>query len=205
MNAYQEALEVLLILRRRQLDRLASEVVAHRQALLNQPMRAGKPLAVHEPVCELVASLAELETAISGLTPLTREEEKAVPAPRRRRRPPASDRQQASSERRAPFTRFWMLVEHNRQEEAARELSRTLKMSQDRMITATRFFTRAVKADASVLTELDRLCEHFESWPEVDCIRALIRIFGFQAVESLQALYALRAFADATEEAPVPA
>ncbi len=210
MNESKEAVEVLLIIRRRLLQRMASVIVRNRAALLNGQSETNNPLAYHKDVAEIIKTLAELDGAIEGLAPLAKEdlrkmeamvaeaEESAArteaPAP-----PIPPGRAAAAATPTAPrkdvpdlFRRFADLVSHERLEEASRELSRILGMPLDPMVTATRFYSRATKANASTPYRLLQICKQIHQLPEAQCIRALIQTFGFQAVEARAAMLALK-------------
>jgi len=185
LNRHDEALQVLLVVRRRLLDRLASVVVERRSTLLNGGAPPNNPLAASADLVEIIKNLDKLENAIAGLAAVTEDDLRPAAMP-----PPAPLQRESRTENIfAPYCRF---VSNNRLEQAARELSKVLHMPQDQMITATRFFTRAVKADPSLVRDLAKLCEPARNWTDSDCVRTLIKTFGFQAVESRRAMQTLR-------------
>ncbi len=185
MNRHDEALQVLLVVRRRLLDRLASVVVERRGALLNGSVPPNNPLAASADLVEIIKNLDKLENAISGLAAVTEDDSRPSALP-----PAAPPQREVQDEH--IFAPYCRLVSKNRLEQAARELSRVLHMSQDQMITATRFFERAVKADSSLIRDLSKLSDPAGSLAEAQCIRTLIKTFGFQAVESRTAMQALK-------------
>ena len=199
-----------MILRRRLLNRMASVIVENREALLNGHSEGNNPLGHNTDLTEIMKSLEELDGLISGLVPLTNEEtSESVPQasiPQIDIEPAA---QQAKTQDHGNnddiFLLFRNLVAKDRMEEASRELSKTLQMPLDRMVTATRFFSRAVKTDSTLSELLHRLCTHIEDWPEGECMRALVKTFGFQAVESQLAMKALRTRAREVLKAPIVA
>lgn len=185
LNRHDEALQVLLVVRRRLLDRLATVVVERRGALLNGSTPPNNPLAASADLVEIIKNLDKLENAIAGLAAVTEDDLRPATLP-----PSAPLQREVRPDN--LFTPYCRLVSKNCLEQAARELSRVLHMSQDQMITATRFFERAVKADSSIIRDLSRLCDPGGSWTEADCIRTLIKTFGFQAVESRTAMQTLK-------------
>lgn len=215
VNESKEAVEVLLIIRRRLLQRMASVIVRNRNALLNGQSETNNPLAYHKDVAEIIKTLAELDGAIEGLAPLAKEDlrkmeamvaaaEDASAASKQELRPmpPGAAAQPAPAQPAAPaaprkdvpdiFRRFADLVGQERLEEASRELSRILGMSLDPMVTATRFFSRATKANASTPYRLLQICKQLHELSDAQCIKALIQTFGFQAVEARAAMIALK-------------
>ncbi|MBK8269173.1 MAG: hypothetical protein IPK83_13050 [Planctomycetes bacterium] len=70
MNRHDEALEVLLILRRRLLDRMARVIVENREKLLNGTSRTNNPLASSADIADMIRNLGEVDRAISGLADL---------------------------------------------------------------------------------------------------------------------------------------
>ncbi len=215
MNESKEAVEVLLIIRRRLLQRMASVIVRNRTALLNGQSETNNPLAYHKDVAEIIKTLAELDGAIEGLAPLAKEDlrkmeamvaeaEESGAAARQDLRaaaPAAAAAQPAAAlaptavpRKDVPdlFRRFADLVSHERLEEASRELSRILGMPLDPMVTATRFFSRATKANSSTPYRLLQICKQLHQLSDAQCIKALIQTFGFQAVEARSAMLALK-------------
>ncbi len=196
LNHHDEALQVLLVVRRRLLDRLASVVVERRGALLNGSVPPNNPLAASADLVEIIKNLDKLENAIAGLAAATEDELRPAALPL-----PAPVQREVQAEN--IFAPYCRLVSKNCLEQAARELSRVLHMSQDQMITATRFFERAVRADSSLVRDLAKLCDPAGSWTEAECIRTLIKTFGFQAVESRKAMQALKDISKGPS--PIPA
>ena len=185
MNHREDALQVLLIIRRRLLDRMASVIVKNRETLLNGHSRTNNPLADNADLSEISRSLGELDAAIDGLADW-HDELPSHNASKDTRPDPSIDNHAHV------FDRFIYFVSASRLEEASRELARMMRMPLDGMITATRFFSRGLKADPELPDRLNKLCSRIVVGSEADCIRMLIQSFGFQAVESRQALLALR-------------
>jgi hypothetical protein len=185
LNQHDEALQVLLVVRRRLLDRLATVVVERRGALLNGTTPPNNPLSASADLVEIIKNLDKLENAIAGLAAVSEDDARPTAMPSS---PPLQREFRVENF----FSPFCRLVSNNSLEQAARELSKVLHMPQDRMITATRFFARAVRADPSLVRELSRLCDPIGNLTEAEGVRALIRIFGFQAVESRTAMQSLK-------------
>lgn len=194
LNRHDEALEVMLILRRRLLDRMARVIVENRESLLNGKSRTNNPLTSNADLAEMIRNLGDIDRAIAGLADLsipTGEYETPV----------------AGNGRNGPgeygiFSRFVDLVSKTRLEEASQELSKLLQMPLDRVTTATRFFARTLKADATLPERLAQFWTGLAELSEADATRGLMRIFGFQAVESRMALQALVAKARAAAATP---
>ncbi len=164
---------------------MASVIVKNREMLLNGRSRTNNPLADNADLSEISRSLGELDAAIAGLAdwhdePLPHDASEDT-------RPDPSIDNHAHI-----FNRFVHFVSASRLEEASRELARMLRMPLDGMITATRFFARGLKADPELSERLNQLCSQIAEGSEAECVRMLIQIFGFQAVESRQALQTLR-------------
>jgi len=179
------------------LDRLASVVVERRSVLLNGGAPPNNPLAASADLVEIIKNLDKLENAIAGLAAVTEDDLRPTAAP-----------SLAPEPREAPqpanvFSPYCRMVSKNCLEQASRELSQLLHMPQDRMITATRFFARAVKANPALIRDLSKLCDPTHDWTEAQCVRTLIKTFGFQAVESQTAMRALKD--GATGPKPIPA
>ena len=192
MNRHDKALQVLLVVRRRLLDRMASVVVENQRALLNGQAPPNNPLAASADLVEIIKNLDKLDNAIAGLAGVSQDDlpsDAASPATAK----PTTPQQDGI------FGTYCRLVARNRLEQASRELSRILHMPLDRVITATRFFARTFKVNPSVADELAHLCEPGENWSEAQCLRALIKTFGFQSVESRMAIQALRARMEAED------
>lgn len=188
VNRQDEALEVLLILRRRLLDRMARVIVENREKLLNGTSRTNNPLVSQADLAEMIRNLGEIDRAISGLAEFATPPngEYAVP-------PVPASESQSDPAAFGIFTRFVELVRKSRLEEAAQELSRMLAMPLDRVTTATRFFSRTLKSDPTVPAQLGKFWLTVGEAGEADATRSLMRLFGFQAVESRMALQALLA------------
>lgn len=185
LDTHGAALEVLLILRRRLIDRLASTVVDQRASLLNGNSHTNDPLLYAPDVAQMLRRLSELDSAISGLN-------QRSSMSRRAGGNGAKTGHAAAPAALGPFSRFVELVGLQRLEEASRELARVFQLPLDRVITATRFFARCFKADPKAAEALQPLVRHAADWPEPESIKLLIKTFGFQAIESRQALQALQ-------------
>ncbi|MFQ5502486.1 MAG: hypothetical protein ACE5EQ_09330 [Phycisphaerae bacterium] len=174
-----------MIIRRRLLDRMASVIVKNRETLLNGHSRTNNPLAGNSDLAEISRSLSELDTAIAGLANLSDDlPDRDIPD---QLVAPSVEPHQSHV-----FGQYIQLVSASRLEEASRELARMLRMPLDGMITATRFFSRGLKADPGLSERLNQMCSRIVEGSEAECVRMLIQIFGFQAIESRQALEALR-------------
>lgn len=183
VKRHDEALEVLLILRRRLLDRMARVIVENREKLLNGTSRTNNPLASNADLAEMIRNLAEIDRAVAGLADMGHARgDEAVAT--------ALDSKNGNGDY-GIFSRFVELVRHTRLEEASQELSRTFQMALDRVTTATRFFSRTLKADETLPTQLARFSAAVTELSEADATKALMRLFGFQAVEARMAIQAL--------------
>ena len=185
------------------LDRMASLIVKHRDLLLDGRADYNNPLAASADLVELIKQINKVDGAIAGLATVPEGEPAArgsVPASAATTKPASTH---AAERQLNPFERFVRLVSANRMEQASQELSKTLQMSHDNMITATRFFARAIKTDASLADQLPRLFEQIHTLPEAKSMRVLVRTFGFQAVESRAAVQALRAITKPTGESAI--
>ena len=190
MNKHDEALRILLALRRRFCDRLADAVIGCKDALLCETAADGGkgtgPFACCLELDELAAGLRRLDAAIAGLQDAPIGGAASGPCPRLG----GSDHDGCPDH---PFDRFTDLVTRNRLEEASRELARILRMPRDRMVTATRFFARAIRADPAIARRLSELPQRVENASSAQCMSLLVETFGFQAVESRMAIRALQA------------
>lgn len=209
VNKHDQAMQVLLILRRRLLDRMASIITENSSTLLTGNALLNNPLAANADLREILRNLQELDVAIDGMASRIRDD-LSEPAPAIQSAPvvqpaPAGPPAPSAPPPRAdPFGEFKQLVANQRLESAAHELARILHMSRDRVMTATRFFSRALKADPCIADRLSNLCDHAGNGSEAECLRTLIRTFGFQAVESRMAMEALRAKTQPTRDSAIP-
>ncbi|HWL92903.1 MAG TPA: hypothetical protein VNT79_05160 [Phycisphaerae bacterium] len=194
MKRHDEALEVLLILRRRLLDRMAGVIVANRESLLNGRSKTNNPLAADADLAEMIRNLGDIDRAIAGLADLSvGNGECAAPAPIAAVNP---------AEVCGIFGRFVELVQKTRLEEASQELSRMLQMPLDRATTATRFFARSMKTDATLPAQLGRFWSALGGMTTPEATRSIMRIFGFQAVEARMAMQTLMARINAVGSSP---
>lgn len=184
MSRHDEALKVLLILRRRLLDRMATAVVERRETLLNGRSKTNSPLSSDQDLAEMIHSLSEMDHAISGLADVAENDAASLD----------DNDLDALVDPAAVglFARYLELVRGARLEEASRELSQIFHMSLDRVTTATRFFSRSLKADPRTAANLAELSAAAMDESDSQAIRAMIKTFGFQAVESRMALTVLR-------------
>jgi hypothetical protein len=187
VERHDEALEVLLILRRRLLDRMAGVIVENREKLLNGTSRTNNPLASSADLAEMIRNLGEVDRAITGLAELGAGVGAMTNAGSNGNGNVSPDSECGI------FSRFVELVRSSRFEEASQELSKTLAMPLDRVITATRFFARTLKTDPMLPSKLGRFLANVGDMTQADAIKTIMRLFGFQAVEariSIQALLA---------------
>ncbi len=194
MDSNDEALQILLIVRRRLLGRMASAVVENRDALLNGSSRTNNPLAANTDLIEITKSLGELDNAIAGLAELDGEDLPLdVASPQSSAAQPSAATAQASCDavENGIFSAFTKLVAEDKPEAASHELARVLHIPLDRVITATRFYARASKANPDLADGLRSLHTDIADIPEAEGVRRLIKTFGFQAVESRMALHTL--------------
>lgn len=196
MKRHEEALEILFILRRRLLDRLAEVVVSKRETLLNGHNHSDNPISSHSDLTEMIRNLSEIDHAIAGLADAV--EDSVPPAP------PKPDAQNNTVTTPAPvdlgatangnhlFARYLKLLSSNRPEEASRELSRVLHVPLDRVNTASRYVARSLKADPTVADRVADLGYQITELDESEAMKQLMRVFGFQAVEARMAVQALQ-------------
>jgi len=182
VSRHDEALKVLLILRRRLLDRMAAAVVERKDSLLNGRSKTNSPLSSDRDLAEMTRSLAEIDHAISGLADIAENEHEGA----------GYDPTHIDPASLGLFARYLELVRASRLEEASRELSQVFHMSLDRVTTATRFFARSLKADPTAAENLLELSAAALDDSDSQAMRAMIKTFGFQAVESRMALEVLR-------------
>ncbi len=185
MNNHEAALEVLLILRGRLLDRLATTVCDQRASLLNGSSHTHDPLLYAPDVAQMLRRLSELDAAIGGLTDRNGSARPAGAngAARTAVKPDAEN---------TVFSPFIELVTAGRLEEASQELARVLQLPLDRVITATRFFARMLKTNPGAAEALHPLARDVATRAENESVRMLIQTFGFQSIESRLALRALQ-------------
>lgn len=183
MGDREQALRVLLSARRTLSGRLAEHVVGAEVRMLRATKAGCDPLAVTEELDRLATGLARINHAIaavraSGGRPQRQSDRKTAP--------------EAGTPRNHAFSKFLRLVQRDRPEEAARALARLIRLPGESAFTATRFFTRAVRRDPSIVGRLASLCAQIDSTPEAVCMETLMAAFGLQAVESMNAGKALR-------------
>lgn len=186
MTKHDEALEVLRTARRRLLARLAEAVIGSKDALLDEGGDGHDPLTCNHDLDKMTAGLIRLDAAITGLQRLAagHDDQQATHSQ------PSESRRQ--SQRSNIFDRYVELVAHQRLEEASRELTRILQMPLDQMITATRFFARALRVDPTIAGRLSELPARCGNASGSQCMGLLVKTFGFQAVESRMAIQALQ-------------
>lgn len=184
MNKQDDALQVLLIVRRRLLNKIGSVVMEQRNALLRESADSSHPFAAVPQLVELKKELAELDQLIAALAEVPT---KAVSTTEL-----AKGNGEETTVNDQTFERYITLVKQGRMEEGSRALAGVLSLSLDAMVTATRFFARSLNTDPAAAHRLALLCEHLGDWPDRDCVKALMKIFGLQAVEAHNALTALR-------------
>jgi len=182
LSRHDEALQVLLILRRRLLDRMSTTIVERKDSLLNGRSKTNAPLSSDQDLAEMIRSLSEIDHAISGLADISRNGHGVADLAE-----VALDDQTNGI-----FGKYVELVRDDRLEEASRELSQVLQMSRDRVITATRFFARCLKADPACVRNLVDLSDAVAGDSDSEAMRIVIKTFGFQAVESRMAIDRLR-------------
>ncbi len=190
MDTNDEALQILLIVRRRLLDRMASAVVEHRDSLLNGSSRTNNPLAANADLVEITNSLSELDNAIAALAELGDDDVSIEATSQQLIAQKKTDGEESDQ---GIFAKFIQLVGDDKPEAASQELARVLHIPLDRVITATRFFARASKANPKMVESLRSLHADITHISEADGVRRLIQTFGFQAVESHMALHTLLA------------
>lgn len=182
MNRHDEALQVLLILRRRLLDRMSTAIVDRKDSLLNGRSKTNSPLSSDQDLAEMIRSLSEIDHAISGLADVSRNGHDVA----------GGEETVLDDQTHEVFGKYLDLVRDDRLEEASRELSQVFQMSRDRVITATRFFARCLKADPNCVRNLIDLADAVTGDSESEAMRIVIKTFGFQAVESRMAIAQLR-------------
>ncbi len=183
MAKHHEALDILTKVRRRLLNRIADAVASNKSTLLRD--RHGgdgdDPFAGVAHLSGLTDSLHQLNAAIDGLGGMT-----ATGGPDSHSRHGLDGG--AHARRIGMFDRFVDLVRRDQLREAAHELGRIFKMPLDRIITATEFFARAVRAHPQTAYDLPELCGKVGKSAPEQCVRLLVTTFGFQAVESMAAI-----------------
>jgi hypothetical protein len=175
-------LQVLGSLRGKLAERLTDLVLANREVLATAGESEPRPLACCPTLEETAASLCRVDAAV---TSLERAFGIAGGGACGSRTP------QGALDRDGTFDLFITLVKQDRLEEASRELGRVLRMQHDRMTTATRFFSRALKADPSLERRLVTLRRQLATSSSGQVMSHLVKIFGFQAVESRTAIQVL--------------
>ncbi len=198
LNRHDEALEVLLILRRRLLERLSKSIVQNRETLLNGASKTSNPLSTSGDLADMIRNLGDIDRAVLGLAELSASNgEYSV----------TSKDQESCPQEMGVFSRFVELIRKSRLEEASQELSRTLQIPLDRVITATRFFTRNLKTDPTLPRQLGALWSTVTEMSEAEASKTMMRLFGFQSVESRIAVHTLwaraRAATGVSPETPI--
>lgn len=183
MSNHEQALRILGAARRRLARRLAECVIASEVRILRASKAGHDPMAAGEDLDRLTAGLERINHAIAGLR---------ATAGRSRAAETADESPRTVSNNNHVFAEFFGLVRGERLEEAARELSRLVQLPGDSAFTATRFFARTVKTNPAVISRVETLCGRIETTPEATCMDTLVAAFGLQAVESLNAVKALR-------------
>lgn len=182
-----EALEILTAVRRSLAYRLSDAIVRNRRMLLEGAGVEGNPFSQNRALDEMIVGLGRLDSAIAALQ-ISGRRPAAVPAREAASAPGHED----PSLRDGVFAQFTEFMTRGRLEEGARELARILRMPHDRMTTATRFFDRAARADPSIARQLAELPTRLENASSAQCMTLLVKLFGFQAVETRMAVQALQ-------------
>lgn len=164
---------------------MATAVVERRDSLLNGRSKTNSPLSSDGDLAEMTRSLSEIDHAISGLADIAESEQNGSAGF-------YGDPEHVDVSSVGLFARYLELVRASRLEEAARELSTLFHMSFDRVTTATRFFARTLKAEPLAAANLAELWAAAMDDSDTQAMRAMIKTFGFQAVESRMALHILR-------------
>lgn len=164
---------------------MATAVVERRDSLLNGRSKTNSPLSSDRDLAEMTRSLAEIDHAIAGLADIAENERDESTGY-------YGDPAHIDASSVGLFARYLELVRATRLEEASRELSTLFHMSLDRVTTATRFFARCLKADPHCVANLAELSAAAMDESDSQAMRAMIKTFGFQAVESRMALQVLR-------------
>lgn len=187
MSTHAEAIDILNTVRRTLTDRLADAIVRNKRHLLDGANVEGNPFSQHRGLNEMIVGLGHLDTAVAALRAFSGEcappEQPADRSAPGLGQPPRGD---------FDFRRFTELVVVGRLEEAARELALIFQMPHDRMITATRFYDRAVRADPTIARYLENLPARLQNASSAQCMSLLVKTFGFQAVETRNAVQALQ-------------
>jgi len=196
VKRHEEALEILFILRRRLLDRLAEVVVSKRNTLLNGHNHSDNPISSHSDLTEMIRNLSEIDHAITGLADAVDESVAPTAPPTEATKQtvttPAPIDLGATANGNHLFARYLKLLGNNRPEEASRELSRVLHVPLDRVNTASRYVARSLKADPTVADRVADLGYQLGELDESEAMKQLMRVFGFQAVEARMAVQALQ-------------
>lgn len=171
---------------------MSAVIVENRNTLLNGTSKTSNPFSSNSDLSDMIRNLGDIDRAIAGLADLS---SPAVDAA-------VNNAMTAAGEDFGIFTRFVDLVRNTRLEEASQELSRMLQVPLDRVITATRFFARTLKTDTTLPRQLGDLWEKIAEMSETDAIRTIMKLFGFQAVESKMAIQSLWARSRAASGLP---
>lgn len=162
---------------------MARVIVENREKLLNGTSRTNNPLASSADIADMIRNLGEVDRAISGLADLGAGNGSAAVA--------VVEGNGNGRGECGVFSRFVELVRAARFEEASQELAKTLAVPLDRVITATRFFARSLKTDPSLPMQLNQFQLVVGDMTQAEATRAMMRLFGFQAVESRMAIQTL--------------
>lgn len=183
MKKLEQAIKILTGIRSRLRDDLADQIVAEQQGMMLSTRAGADPLAADPVMDRLTRGLSNVNRAIAELQAAGGG--RAAPKePSRASRP--------GSGRIGFFSAFQRLVAVDRLQEAARELSRLIRLPGDCAFTATRFYARTVRSDPSVASRVNSMCEKVDSATVSKCMKTLISAFGLQAVESMTAIQAIR-------------
>jgi hypothetical protein len=193
VSKHQEALNVLITVRRRVLDRLAETVTGNKPDLLRAAEADSGPFTALPDLQKQTDALYRLDSAITALRRLVRRTNSSASSP-----PTDNEGEHRDRPADTTFSRFIELACGKRLEEASRELARVFRMPLDRMITATRFFARSSQVNPDLVDQLADLPWRLKKASSAQAMSLLVRTFGFQAVETRMAVQALRA-AEAAE------
>jgi len=190
-DKHQRALAILQALRRQVVERMADLLIRNEDNLLRKATESTNPLGRHYDLEDMTTTLARLNAGIEAVIQAT-DRDRARDAAATRTGPVHGHGDAASRGGTSVLERYGLLVAEGRLEEAARELAVVLQLPLDRVTTATRFYSRAVRADPSIAEQLASLPHQARTASEAQCMSLLVRTFGFQAVESRMAIEALR-------------
>lgn len=183
MNKLEQAIKVLARIRTQLGNDLANQILAGRTDLMLSTRAGDDPVAADPVMDRLSRGMTSVNRAIANLR-------SACGSPAETAGPNVTTRRGA--ERAGVFSAFQRLVAADRLEEAARELSRLIRLPGDCAFTATRYYARTVQSKPSVATRVNAMCENVECATVSKCMETLVAAFGLQAVESMTAIQALR-------------